>query len=56
MLRPRSQRDFHAHFSYDGPASCASNFAVTTEHVIDLDGKELPLRPMKFQPSDQDAD
>lgn len=56
VLRPRSQRDFHAHFSYDGQASCASNFAVTTAGVIDLDGKELPLQSMKFQPSDQDAD
>ena len=55
-VRPRSQRDFHAHFSYDGDVSCASNMSVSTEHVIELDGRELPLRPLSFQPSDQDAD
>jgi hypothetical protein len=55
-LRPRSSREFHAHFSYDGGASCTSNLAVTTDHVVELDGRELPLRPLSFQPSDQDAD
>jgi hypothetical protein len=55
-LRPRSQRDFHVHFSYEGDASCTSNLAVTTQHVVELDGKDLALRPMSFQPSDQDAD
>jgi hypothetical protein len=55
-LRPRSSHEFHAHFSYDGGASCTSNLAVTTDHVIELDGRELPLRPLTFQPSDQDAD
>jgi hypothetical protein len=24
--------------------------------VIELDGRDLPLRPLTFQPSDQDAD
>jgi hypothetical protein len=56
VIRPRSQRDFHAHFSYDGDASCANNMSVTTAHVVELDGRELPLKPMSFQPSDQDAD
>jgi len=56
MLRPRSQKDFHAHFSYDGDASCTSNLSVVTAHAIELEGKELPLRPLSFQPSDQDAD
>jgi len=56
VLRPRSSRDFHAHFSYDGDISCASNLAVTTDHVVELDGRDLPLRPLTFQPSDQDAD
>ena len=46
MLRPRSQKDFHAHFSYDGDASCTSNLSVVTAHVIELEGKELPLRPL----------
>jgi hypothetical protein len=55
-LRPRSQRDFHAHFSYDGDVSCAANMAVTVDHVVDIDGRDLPLRPLTFQPSDQDAD
>lgn len=55
-LRPRSSREFHAHFSYDGGASCTSNLAVTTDHVIELEGRDLPLRPLSFQPSDQDAD
>ena len=56
LLRPRSSRDFHAHFSYDGDASCTSNLAVTTDHVVELEGRDLPLRPLTFQPSDQDAD
>ena len=57
VLRPRSSRDFHAHFSYDGDATCTSNLAVTTDHVVDLDGKDLPMKPLiTFQPSDQDAD
>lgn len=56
VLRPRSSRDFHAHFSYDGDISCASNLAVATDHVVELDGRDLPLRPLTFQPSDQDAD
>ncbi len=56
MLRPRAQRDFHAHFSYDGDASCASNMSVAVAHVVELDGRELPLKAMSFQPSDQDAD
>ncbi len=55
-LRPRSSREFHAHFSYDGGASCTSNLAVTTDHVVELEGRDLPLRPLSFQPSDQDAD
>ena len=55
-LRPRSQRDFHAHFSYDGDVSCASNMAVTIDHVVELEGKDLNMHTMSFQPSDQDAD
>jgi hypothetical protein len=57
MLRPRSSRDFQTHFSFDGEVSCASNLAVTTEHVVELDGRDLPFKPLiSFQPSDQDAD
>jgi hypothetical protein len=56
VLRPRSERDFHAHFSYDGAASCASNMSVAIGHIVELDGRDLPLKPMAFQPSDQDAD
>ena len=55
-VRPHSQRDFHAHFSYDGQVSCASSMSVTTEGVVEPDGRELPLKPMSFQPSDEDAD
>ena len=55
-LRPRSSKEFHAHFSHDGGASCTSSLAVTTDHVIELDGRDLPLPPLTFQPSDQDAD
>ena len=54
-VRPRSAHEFHAHFSYDGGASCTSNLAVTTDHVVELEGRDLPLRPLTFQPSDQDA-
>ncbi len=57
VLRPRSSRDFQTHFSFDGEVSCASNLAVTTEHVVELEGKDLAFRPLiTFQPSDQDAD
>jgi hypothetical protein len=56
ILRPHAQRDFHAHFSYEGDVSCASSMSVTTEHVVELDGRELPLKPLAFQPSDQEAD
>ena len=56
IVRPHSQRDFHAHFSYDGDVSCARSMSVTTDHVIELDGRELPLKPLSFQPSDEDAD
>jgi hypothetical protein len=56
VVRPRSQKDFHAHFSYEGDVSCASNMAVSPAHVVELDGKELTLAPLTFQPSDQDAD
>lgn len=56
ILRPHAQRDFHAHFSYEGDVSCASNMSVTTEHVIEIEGRELTLKPLTFQPSDQDAD
>jgi hypothetical protein len=30
--------------------------SVTTDHVIELDGRELTLKALSFQPSDQDAD
>jgi hypothetical protein len=56
IVRPRSQKDFHVHFSYDGDVSCAANMAVTIDHVIELNDKDLTLRPLTFQPSDQDAD
>jgi hypothetical protein len=57
MLRPRSSRDFQTHFSFDGEVSCASSLAVTTDHVVELEGKDLPFKPLiTFQPSDQDAD
>jgi hypothetical protein len=56
LLRPRKERDFHAHFSYDGDASCASSMAVAMAHVVEIDGRDLPLKSMSFQPSDQDAD
>jgi hypothetical protein len=56
LLRPRAQRDFHAHFSYEGNSSCASNMSANVAHVVELDGRELPLKALSFQPSDDDAD
>jgi hypothetical protein len=56
ILRPRSERDFHAHFSYEGDVSCASDMMVSTDHVAEIEGRDLTLRPLSFQPSDQDAD
>jgi len=56
VLRPRSSRDLHAPVIYDVDISCASNLAVATDHVVELDGRDLPLRPLTFQPSALDAD